>query len=190
MSLKIIDRNRGQIRRNADKVNILIHNTAMLIANHAKEHGDCTRAQMLLFDLPESFRRTQLALWFHMFTPIVVKEKDAGWQSKMHKVGSKAYVDWDLEAAAENPWYKLAEANPEDKELDFDALVKLVSSLAKRIETKVEKGKVKPEDQESAKAIAARLSALRFDRIKPANEDDGDAGEDQDVGGQNLRAVA
>lgn len=178
MSLKTIDGNIKRIVTNAAKLNQLIHTTAMLIVEHAKEHGDCTRAQTLVNAMPASMRKTMLVLWFSTFTPIVVKADDTAWNAKMHKEGTKLFVPFDLDAARETPFFTLAEQNPEAKILDFAALVKLVEGLGKRIESKIEKGEVKEEDKASAKAIADRINSLKFEPVKADNDaaaDDSDA---------------
>lgn len=163
MSLKTIDKNIQTIVTNANKLNTLIHETAMLIVRHAQEHGDCTRALSLVKAMPASMRRTMLVLWFNTFTPIRVVEAN-------DKVGilpktSKNYVDWDVKGADATPFYELAERNPE-KSYDFEALVKMVASLAKRIEKKVEEGSVEEADRDSALALSEQLAHLRIRRVK------------------------
>lgn len=154
------------------KVNLYVHETAMMIATHAKEHNDCSTAQGLIMAMPASIRREMLILWFARYTPIVVKNDDK-WTSKMHKVGTKLYVEWNLEEAEANPFYKLAEENKEAAPLTFEQMVKMVEGLAKRIEKKVENGEVAPEDIESAKAVAEQISHLKLVRVKakPAAND-------------------
>jgi hypothetical protein len=165
MSLKIIQKNIKAITTNAAKLNVMIHDTAVLIAEHALAHGDCTPAQGLVNAMPASMRRTMLVMWFDKFTPIVVKADNPAWNSKMHKEGSKLFVPFDIEAGRATPFYELAEQNPEGKTLDFAALVKMVEAIGKRIEKKIEEGAVAPEDVASAKAIAVKVNALKFDRV-------------------------
>lgn len=193
---KAIDKNRTAIRTSADKLNNLIHQTAMMILRHAAPQsaggngfGDCSRAQFLLFDLPASYRRTMLRDWFHAFSPIVVKDKEEGWNAKMHKPDSKLFVEWNLEAADDMPFWKMAETTPEEKVYDLEALIKMVERLSGQITKKIEEGKVKPEDVLSAQALATTVKGLKFERIKaptpvPAEEqsnDDGEAGEEAPV---------
>ena len=169
-----IDDKRKSIRRNAKKLNELVHETAMLILKHAapKEaggmgFGDCSRSQLLIFDLPASFRRTQLALWFQTFSPIVVKPTNPEWNAKMHKADSKLFVSWDLEGANALPFYMMAEQNKEDdKKYDFKMLVEMVARLSKQIDKKIEEGKVPAEDIESARAISRTVAGLKLERVK------------------------
>lgn len=171
--LKLIDRNIAAVRRTGDKFNQLVHETAMAIARHAMEHGDCSRAQVLLHAMPASMRRTQLALWFHTYTPIVVKEKEPGWNSKMHKEGSKLFVPFDLDAGDAMPWYKLAEANAEGetKTLTFEQLVEMISGVAKRIEKKADDGAIEEGSIDAARNIARTLRALKFDKPVANNDE-------------------
>lgn len=158
------------ITTNGDKLNAYIHETAMMIATHAKEHGDCSIANDLIMALPASMRREMLILWFSKFTPIVTKN-DSAWVAKMHKEGTKLYVPFDLEAGKETPFWKLAEENKEREPLDFDGLVALVKRLATTIEKKVEKGEVRDSDVASAKAMAAQISALSFKPVPQPGSD-------------------
>lgn len=171
MSLKDIDKNIRAITTSAHKLNLLIHETAMMVANHAQEHGDCTRALTLVKAMPASMRRTMLVLWFQRFTPIRVVEKND--KVGILKPEAKDYSPFDLEAGDLTPFFELAEQNPEQGMMDFAAMVKMVESLGKRIEKKIEEGKVKPEDLQSARAISQRLTSLKFNRVEaePANND-------------------
>ena len=168
MSLKKIDSAIKRIITNSTKLNMLIHTTAMAIAEHAKEHGDCTRALSLVKAMPASMRRTMLVLWFNTYTPIrVVLAND---KVGMLKDSAKTFTPFDLDAGNETPFFDLAEQNPEAGDLDFDKMVALVKALGSRIEKKLEEGKVKDEDRESAAVIARTVSGLRFERVKAAND--------------------
>lgn len=159
-----------KITNDYGKVNDYVHETAMLIVNHAKDCGDCSTAQKLVMALPASMRREMLILWFHTFTPIVVKNDDK-WNAKMHKEGTKLFVNWDIEAANATPFFRLAEQNKEAAPLTFEQMVKMVEGLAKRIEKKIENGEVEQADVPSAHAIAAKIAGLKLTRVKPSNDD-------------------
>lgn len=178
MSLRIIDKNIRTITTNAAKLNLLIHNTAVLIVEHAKEHGDCTRALTLVKAMPASMRRTMLVLWFNTYTPIRVQEKND--KVGILKDNAKGFTPWDIEGGKETPFFDLAEQNPE-KTYDFAALVKMVERIGKQIDKKIEDGKVPAEDIESAKAIRDRVNSLKFERVAPpapANRQDELANDD------------
>lgn len=170
MSLKNIDKNIRAITTSAAKLNMLIHTTAMMVATHAQEHGDCTRALTLVKAMPASMRRTMLVLWFNTYTPIRVIDKND--KVGILKETAKGYTPFDLEAGNETPFFDLAEQNPEAGVLDFDKLVALVARLGKTIDKRIDDGKVAEEDVASARAISAAISGLRFERVKAANEDE------------------
>lgn len=176
MSLKQIDRQIATFSQNKQKLQELGHTIAMMIFDHAVQHADCTRALALATEMPKSWK-SQLEEWFRTFTPIIVVEKNGkvGFDPKYLKLRKEnpeeAAKMWNREGAEETPFHKLNEPDNDPKEYDFAALVKMVEGLSKRIETQVEKGHVKPEDTESAKAISRTLAGLNFQRVKPANED-------------------
>lgn len=157
------------ITSNGDKLNKYIHETAMMIAEHAKEHKDCSTAQQLVMAMPASMRREMLILWFSKFTPIVVKNDDK-WAAQMHKPGTKLYVEFDLEAGNETPFYKLAEENKERAPASIEDLEKWLKSLPNKVEKDIEKGKVSDEAVEFAQAVARALASIKVDRPKPAND--------------------
>lgn len=153
------------ITTNGDKLNKYIHDTAMMIFDHAREHHDPAEAQRLVMALPASMRREMLILWFSKFTPIKVKNDDK-WVAQAHKPGTKLYVEWDREQANERPFYALAEENKEQAPLDFEGLLKLVERLKGTIEKKVEKGEVPEYLTETAKSIARQLSGIKVERVE------------------------
>lgn len=189
ITLKQIDERLGEVRRLGTEFNLYIHETALLIFRHAapKEvnedcqgSGDCTRAVRLVRAMPASMRRTMLIQWFHDFTPIRIKLSDHGdkceFDPKYKKLSKEDKLSWwKAEEAAESPFHVLAEETPETKAFDFSAILKMVESLAKRIEKKLEKGEVPPEDVESAKAAASAIHGLHLVRVKkpeaPANDE-------------------
>ena len=157
------------ITTDGDKLNKYIHETAMMIFDHAKEHHDPSEAQRLVMAMPASMRREMLILWFSKFTPVVVKNDDK-WAAKAHKKGTKMYVEWDREAADAKPFYELAEENKEKAPLDFEGLLKLVERLKGSIEKKVQKGEIPEELTEAAKSITRQLAGIKVERPKPAND--------------------
>lgn len=194
MSLKKIDANLARITTNGDKLNVLIHTTAMLILKHATKSGDCTRALSLVKAMPASMRRTTLIQWFTKYSPIrVVFQNDA---VGMLKKDDKGYTAFALDKAEANPFYKIAENNAEPGLLDFDKFIKMIQGMAKREAAKADEGKVKPEDVASIKAACAMLAGLKFTRVEPANDADEKCDEahntdtDEAFGPAPLAAVA
>jgi len=159
------------ITTNGDKLNLYIHETAMMISTHAKEHGDCSLANEFVLSLPASMRREMLILWFSTFTPIVTKN-DPKWTAKMHKEGTKLFVPFDLSAGNETPFYKLAEDNKEKAPTSIDDLEKWLKSLPAKVEKDIEKGRVDQSAVSYAQAIALALAAIKIDRPAPANSND------------------
>ncbi len=160
----------------SSKVNDKIHETALLILQQAKEHGDCSHAKDLYNAMPASHRRLMLKAWFNESSPIRLNLRE-GICTKvgMLKEGEKGHVPFDIEKAELTPFFKMAENEKEKEPLDFDKLVALVSGLAKRIEKKLENGEIAHEDQASAKAIAAKLTGLDLKRVKADNDTEEEA---------------
>lgn len=187
-SNKIIDRKIASFVTNRDKLKNMGHDIAMLIFDHAMEHGDCTRAIKLAVALPNSWQ-PQMEAWFKAFSPIrvVIKNGKCEFSAEFKKASAANKPEfWDRESAVATPFFDVMEEPKVDKVLDFAALVKMVERIAAQIEKKVEEGKVAPEDVDSAKAIARTVAGLSFQRVKPANDAEG-AGEDDTV---KLAAVA
>ena len=170
MSLKLIQKNIKTIVVNAAKLNVLIHETGLLIIGHAIEHGDCSPAKDLVNAMPASMRRTMLKAWFERFSPIRFNMSEGlAVKVGMLKPEAKTYTPFDVPGGEATPFFQIAEENPE-KTYDFAALLKLVERLPALIEKKIEGGKVPAEDILSAQAMAVKLSALKFDRVF-ANDD-------------------
>jgi len=187
MSLKKIDANLVRITTNGAKLNILIHETAMLIMKHTIKSGDCTRALALVNAMPASMRRTTLVTWFTKYSPIrvVFANNVVG----MLKKDEKGYTPFNLAKAEANPFYQIAENTAEPGLLDFDKFIKMVQAMAKREAAKVDEGKAKPEDAASIKAACEAIAALKFTRIMSVADA---AQADNDQGGfdvPNLNVV-
>ena len=151
-------------------VNLYVHETAVLIAKHAQEHGDCSTAQGLIMAMPASIRREMLILWFSKFTPIVVKNDDK-WTAKMHKEGDKMFVPFDIEAGEATPFMTLAQQNKEKAPLDFAGLVLLPQKMAKQLEKRIEDGLVSPDEIETAKALIETFKGIRVQHVNIEKEE-------------------
>lgn len=165
----------ARITTSYDKANAYVHETAMMILEHAAEHKDCSTAQGLVMALPASQRREMLILWFQTFSPIVVKNNE-DWASKMQpetlKNGDKnpLFVPFNLEGAAAKPWFELAKDNKERPALGEEGLEKLISQFANRLEKLVEKGEIEQAYKEAALAVSAQVRRIRVPKVKPAND--------------------
>ena len=156
MSLKKIDSNIRLITTNAAKLNDRIHDTAVMIAEHAKEHGDCTRALALVKAMPASMRKTMLVLWFATFTPIRVVEKND--KVGMLKADAKGFTPWDIEAGKAKPFHELAKDKPEADDLTADSVNNAIEALVKRLTKRVDDGKVAANDKD---AVLKRIADLK-----------------------------
>lgn len=185
---KQIDRKIASFITNRDKLKNLGHEIAMMIFDHANEHGDCTRALKLAKALPNSWQ-PQMEAWFKAFSPIrvVIKNDKCEFDPAFKKATSENKAGfWDRDTALVTPFFDLIEEPKVDKVLDFAALVALVQRLGKQIEKKIEQGKVVDEDVESAKSIARTVSGLSFNRVLPVSANDGAEGEE----GTSLKLAA
>jgi hypothetical protein len=188
MTLAAIKKNIKSITTTATKLNNLIHDTGVLVLEHAKEHGDCSTAKDLLNAMPASMRRTMLQLWFETYSPVRFQMKDGlAVKVGMLKPNAKGFSDFNIESARETPFFTLAEQNPEGKVLDFDAILNMVKGLSKRIDKQVEEGKVKPEDVASARAASIALGGLKLVRVADVQPADDQVVDGPELG---LRAVA
>ena len=168
MSLKKIDAQIKRITTNAQKLNVLIHDVGMMILEHAREHGDCTRALALVKAMPASHRRTMLVAWFDKYSPIrVILSND---KVGMLKDSAKGFVAFNLDGAAAEPFYLIAEATPEAKPFDLAAMIRFVEQTAKRIEKQVEEGRVSEQDVPTAQRLIEQIKAVKVERVVPAND--------------------
>lgn len=165
-TLKKIDANLKRITTNGHKLNVLIHDTGMLILEHAKEHGDCTRALSLVKAMPASMRRTMLIQWIETFSPIRVRFNDD--KVGMLKEKAKTYTPFDLKGAAATPFYEMAEATPEKAPLTYEQVLAMLPALAKRIQKRAEEGEIEENAIEKSLKLAKALGQFK----DPANDTD------------------
>lgn len=162
------------IASTGQKVNEYIHETCLMIFDHAVETGDCRLVHSLYEAMPASYRRETMLTWFRRYTPI-------RYNTSTGKVGivdesDKSYMPFDREAAVYTPWYTIAKEEPEEKAkkpMDFAAMLKLVQSLPAKLTKAEEDGLIPADDIESAHAIARKIKALKIEWVKPvepANE--------------------
>lgn len=154
------------------KINQYVHETAVLILEHSKEHGDCSTAQGLVNAMPQSARKLALINWFSTYSPIVVKDDDK-WQSKMHKEGTKLFCPFDIEAAKANPWFSIADQMGAEKPpVDLKGMIAWLEAQAKSWEKKADEGKVDAAEVLTAKALAAQLRSIKLSHVEAKNDDE------------------
>lgn len=122
----------------------LVHETAIAMAEHAKEHGDMTLFVDLYNALHTSQRRKAFTAWLYDFTPIRLKIKDdiaLAKGSAILKADSKMYKPWDIDGLkAVTYWDYTRETNP--SYLTTDSLLKMVENIGKRVARAIEKGEL------------------------------------------------
>jgi hypothetical protein len=160
----------AKITNDYQQVNEYVHETAVMILEHAAQHNDCEMAQHLVMAMPASIRREALITWFAEFSPIVVKN-DSDWTAKAWKATDKKYVEYDLEAAKAFPFYKIAERDKEAKQhvpMNLSALLKLIESTTKKLEKELDGATVEDDVRPSAELVLAQLKAIK---VLPASND-------------------
>lgn len=177
ITLKQIDEEINTFTINKNKLRDHAHAVAMLIFRHAapKEvgpdcvgSGDCTRALKLVKAMPNSWGE-QMVVWFKEFTPIriVAKNDKCEYDPAYKKLPTAEKLTWwHLETAAMTPYHELTEEPAAAKPMDWDAILKMVEGLGKRINKAIEENRVPEHDIESAKAAAEKVAGLRLVRIR------------------------
>lgn len=143
-----------------------------------EEFGGSGRPQMILSlakEMPKSWG-VQVQDYLAEYTPLrmsVKNEKIEYTKSYVKKSAEDKLADWDIEGLNATNFFDMTELSSDDvkPQLDFAALLNLVSNLAKQIEKKVEDNKVAEQDVVNAKNIAATLRSIKVDRIVPNNDD-------------------
>lgn len=87
--------------------NAEIHTLCVNILMHTEKHRNCSGASRLLNSLPPSGRRTRIIGWFGKYSPIIIKMNNRIYVAKLAKTGSRHRLDFDLDGAKENPFWKL-----------------------------------------------------------------------------------
>ena len=148
----------------------LVQDTAIACMYHAREHGDVTLAQTLVFAIPATEKRTQqrtqLVSWFGTYSPIVVKN-ETDWPGKLNKSGKVAERGFRIEEASKNPWHLHGDKKTEDKQpLDLPKLIEMYRSFAKRIDTAIEKKEVAQSDVLAARMFATHIRGVALPDFK------------------------
>ncbi|MGB3710476.1 MAG: hypothetical protein WA985_02180 [Erythrobacter sp.] len=78
--------------------NSFIHQTAIMILEHAKGTGDCSAALDLIRALPAGGRRARLALWFRAYSPICYNAQTG--RIRVAKRGQKAFKCYAIDRAS------------------------------------------------------------------------------------------
>ena len=120
-----------KIRSQSKDVQQMIHETAVSVLAHVRDHGDTTLAVRLLSALPTGQRREALAFWFNKFSNKMLSlnnSKDAGWVAKLKT--ERKPEDFDIEGASETDYGDLI-AEPKVKPVTLKALLSAVEKFIK-----------------------------------------------------------
>jgi hypothetical protein len=174
-----------------NKLRDLGQEIALMVLNHAAPEdagpnaqgtGDCTRAAKLASEMPKSWA-TQLTSFFIAVSPIRINGSKVAYDDayKALKITpdmsaeDKAAVReerlkwWRLEEAAIHPFYEFDEPDSKVKILDLAGIMKWLEAQASSLEKKADDGKVAASEIETAKAVAARLRAIKVMHVEAAN---------------------
>lgn len=169
---KIVSRNIATIKTSGAKLSGLMHDTAMLIMQHARKSGDVSKMTSLANALPVHVKTQDLESWTKQFGPISVKETEKnGRVFTMRQTWDSADL-WNLEEAQKTPfWTPKAKTVPNH---DFDVTKELLRLVAKYDAAKEHKGKILGERvlieaiRDMAASPVAVAASLR--EVKAANQ--------------------
>lgn len=190
ITLKKIDSKIALFSTNRAKLQTLGHEIAMLIFMHAAPKavsddcsgtGDCTRALKLAKQMPKSWQ-TQLENWFKLYSPIrLVTKNDKCEYDPKYKSEKDADVKlafWKLTEANETPFFELDEPESASEPLTLEQILAMIPALAKRIESKADKGEIVADALPQARTIAKALSGLNFAALNAKSKEADNSNED------------
>jgi len=143
-----------------------IHAVAIQCLGHAQVHGDVTLIDRLAKALakanaPEVFRN-----WVREYAPITWNGDD---QVKLIPSTSKMFKPFNIEGAAENPyWEKIETKKPE---LTLEKLVKLLQGLEKRVTKANDEGQIAEGEDVAAMLALAKRAQMIVGKPVEASED-------------------
>lgn len=142
----------NSIAKSSAKLDATIHQALVSLLVHIRDHGDTTLMTRLFSALPKGSRLKSYFDWCEKFAPVKVKRsKDEFGQVAVKK--DRSPEDFDiLTAMAIAPW-ELPGHNKEAKALEFDAIVRWVTTQAKR---SIEAGKL---NIDQVRALSDRVAA-------------------------------
>lgn len=155
MSLAVINANIKKVAKSSTALNLLIQETAVLCIQHAADHGDANPALRLCQAMPKTLRRTALAKWFTLYSPISVDITNG--KCRLTKPESKAFKPFDVDGANANPWFDMPELEREEVFLTIEDFDDKVVSLLGRMKKAVNDGKVVEADREN---FTAKINAM------------------------------
>lgn len=114
------------IRTNSADVQALIHETAVSVLAHVRDHGDTTLAVRLANAMSSGTRREGLAAWFYKFSgdQMRLTVTDGAWSCKLKNGWSKD--KFDVEGSMEVDFGDLTKEPAALKAVTLEALMKAV----------------------------------------------------------------
>jgi len=183
ITLKAIDAAIASFATDAQAINNRAHDINMMILRHMAPkgcgedfmgNGDCTRVPAMVMAMPASFRRTCEIDWWEKNTPVRVKfdgnkVTDFGFALKYLELKNKFKGDeleaerlkwWNVENAANEPFYTLAETTKEQaaKPFDLEAVIKLLNAIGAKIEKN--KGEISDDQAQGIAEVKAGVDRL------------------------------
>ena len=166
---KVIDTKIASIRRRGTTLRGDTQKCAVLIMEHAKETGDCSRALRLVEALTSASERVMLIDWFKNYSPInVTWNKDAGKRRiGYNKPDAKAYNAFNLDGARANNYFDVVKSDDEQTAnlLDAPGANTFILALAERMQKRVDKGEVAANDKDN---VVSKIAALRLAAVAVA----------------------
>lgn len=170
----------ANVKRFTNKWNQYIHETAVMIMEHAvgEGSGDCSRAFNLYNAMGSARRREFLILWFQRYSPIKIQPTtdDKPGKAYFRKEKSKEYNPFNIDAAKANPWYSLAELEKADakaaKLMTLGESEKAILAYVGKIRAKqIEQMKEATGQQAEELRLASEYSGALLNAIKQAGFD-------------------
>lgn len=116
----------AQIRTNGADYQLLIHETAVSVLAHVRDHGDTTLAVRLVNAMSSGTRREGLAAWFYKFSDKQMKlsPTDGAWGCKL--VAGWDSEKFDVEGSELVDFGDLTKEPSQQKAVTLEALMKAV----------------------------------------------------------------
>lgn len=182
-----------------------VQQAGLAIMAHAKVHGDCSQAKILVRGIPANLRNSLIG-WFLLFSPIGVKVGDKAaddgcklvsdkrvysFRKDQKLKGAENFPLWNIEGAKAHPWYDDPSGkNPPQKPLntltDYFGIVERILKKAIRDAKDVDNPKYDPEvadvvveESEALLNVLDRHKAKRLGGLnKSSFRDDNQRGEE------------
>jgi len=156
---KNLDHHIGVIKRAGKKFDDAVQRVALSIAHHVHEHGDATKATMLVEALNKGARTNALKAWFEAHAKV-------RWDEKAKVFKFKKNGNTKLELGAENPWYNF-KPEPPYRPLDLLAEIdKLIERATKQAQNANELDDIPMDKLAELVAMRAKMGGQATDTVQ------------------------